>query len=70
MPSMASDGGTQIVVKEYKSPSDIKVFHESWKESVNFNRYMPSLESLENLKNRSRTITQLSLRRTIKLAVL
>ena len=42
--------GTQIVVKEYKSPSDIKVFHESWKESVNFNRYVPSLESLENLK--------------------
>lgn len=42
--------GEGLKVKEYKSPSDIKVFHEAWKESVNFNRYVPSLKSLENLK--------------------
>lgn len=42
--------GERLEVKEYKSPSDIKIFHEAWKKSVNFNRYVPSLDSLLKIK--------------------
>lgn len=42
--------GEGLIIKEYKSPSDIKIFHNAWKKSVNFNRYVPSLDSLLKIK--------------------
>lgn len=42
--------GEGLVIKEYSTPSEIKKFHEAWKKSVNFKRYVPSLESLIELK--------------------
>lgn len=42
--------GEGIETKECSTPSDIKKFHNAWKMSVNFNRYVPSLESLLKLK--------------------
>lgn len=43
--------GEGIKILEYSSDSDIKIFRESWKKSVKFDRYVPSLVSLINLKN-------------------
>lgn len=42
--------GDKQKIIEYSSPSEIKYFHNAWKKSVSFNRYVPSLQSLENLK--------------------
>lgn len=42
--------GEEQKVVEYSTPSEIEIFHDEWKKSVNFNRYVPSLESLLNLK--------------------
>lgn len=42
--------GEAFVIKEYSSPKNIKLFHTAWKKSVRFNRFVPSLESLLNLR--------------------
>lgn len=42
--------GEESKIFEYNSPDEIKLFHRVWKKSVNFNRYVPSLQSLLNLK--------------------
>ena len=42
--------GEKQKIKECSSSKEIKVFRESWKKSVNFNRYVPSLQSLLSLK--------------------
>lgn len=42
--------GEGLVIKEYSTPAEIKKFHEAWKKSVNFKRYVPSLESLIELR--------------------
>ncbi len=38
--------GEGLIVKDYSTPEKIVIFHKAWKKSVNFNRYVPSLESL------------------------
>src|SRR3989344_5041755 len=38
-------------IKEYSSPSDIRTWQKAWKKSVKFNRYVPSSESLINLRS-------------------
>ena len=42
--------GDEIVTKSYSSPSDVKKFRDAWKKSVNFDRYVPSLQTLLNLR--------------------
>ncbi|HTK03402.1 MAG TPA: hypothetical protein VL401_01375 [Alphaproteobacteria bacterium] len=42
--------GSEIFTKEYSSPKEIEIFQNAWKKSVNFSRYVPSVESLLNLK--------------------
>ncbi|MFZ3301424.1 MAG: hypothetical protein WA152_01770 [Microgenomates group bacterium] len=42
--------GEGLVTKEYSTPAEIKKFHEAWKKSVNFKRYVPSLENLLKLR--------------------
>ena len=42
--------GEGLIIKEYSSPKEIELFHTAWKKSVNFNRYVPSLQSLLNIK--------------------
>lgn len=42
--------GEGIETRDCSTPSDIKKFHNAWKMSVNFNRYVPSLDSLIKLK--------------------
>jgi len=42
-------GDKQRIV-EYFSPNELEKFHNAWKKSVNFNRYVPSLESLLKIK--------------------
>ena len=42
--------GEGLKITEYNSPKEIEIFHNSWKKSVNFNRYVPSLQTLLNLK--------------------
>ena len=42
--------GEGYKTKEYSTPTQIKIFHEEWKKSVNFKRYVPSLQSLLELK--------------------
>ena len=42
--------GEGIKIVEYSTPDQLQKFHEAWKKSVNFNRYVPSLESLLKLK--------------------
>ena len=37
-------------IKAYSSPKQLEIFHNAWKKSVNFNRYVPSLNSLLNLR--------------------
>lgn len=44
--------GEGLKIQECSSPKDIKNFHIAWKNSVNFKRYVPSVESLLKL-NRS-----------------
>lgn len=42
--------GEDLKIKEYSSLKEIEIFHDAWKKSVNFNRYVPSLKTLLNLK--------------------
>lgn len=42
--------GEAINVNEYSTPSDLKIFREAWKNSVNFQRYVPPLEHLIKLR--------------------
>jgi lipid II:glycine glycyltransferase (peptidoglycan interpeptide bridge formation enzyme) len=42
--------GESFTAKEYSTPNEIKIFREAWKNSVNYNRYVPSLASLLNLR--------------------
>lgn len=42
--------GSALRVKEYSSSKDLKIFHNAWKKSVNFGRFVPSLKTLLNLK--------------------
>lgn len=42
--------GDEIVIRDYSSPSDVKIFRDAWKNSVKFTRYVPSLKSLLNLR--------------------
>lgn len=42
--------GEGLVTKVYSTPTDIKKFHGAWRNSVKFKRYVPSLESLLELK--------------------
>lgn len=42
--------GEGFPVKEYSSPSELKTFREAWKKSVNLKRYVPSLQTLLNLR--------------------
>lgn len=42
--------GSTLRVKEYSSSKDLKIFHNAWKKSVKFDRYVPSLKSLLSLK--------------------
>jgi len=41
--------GERFRIKSYSTPNEIKNWREAWKKSVNFNRYVPSAESLINL---------------------
>lgn len=43
--------GETITKKRYSSLSDLKKFHDAWRKSVNFTRFVPSLESLINLRS-------------------
>lgn len=42
--------GEGQVIKAYETPEQIKVWHDAWKNSVNYKRYVPSLEALLNIK--------------------
>jgi lipid II:glycine glycyltransferase (peptidoglycan interpeptide bridge formation enzyme) len=42
--------GDKTKIVEYSTPKEIENFHYKWKKSANFNRYVPSLKSLLNLK--------------------
>ncbi len=42
--------GESVVIKECSTADEIRLFYNAWKKSVNFNRYVPSLRSLLNLK--------------------
>ena len=42
--------GEGINTKECSTPDEIEKFYVAWKKSVNFNRYVPSLDSLLKLK--------------------
>lgn len=44
--------GEGLEIKKCSTPDEIKSFHNAWKKSANFNRYVPSIETLVNL-NRS-----------------
>lgn len=43
--------GSTLRIKEYSSSNDLKIFHNAWKKSVNFGRYVPNLQTLKNLKS-------------------
>lgn len=42
--------GEDQKIEKHSSPKEIEIFHKAWKESVNFNRYIPSLKSLINFR--------------------
>ncbi|KKP47629.1 MAG: Methicillin resistance protein [Candidatus Woesebacteria bacterium GW2011_GWA1_33_30] len=42
--------GDKLKIVEYSTPKEIEKFYKAWKKSVSFNRYVPNLESLINLK--------------------
>lgn len=46
----ATKGREVFNIKQYSTPDEIKKFHEAWKKSVNFSRYVPSLKSLLSLR--------------------
>ena len=42
--------GSDLIIKSYSTPDEIKIWREAWKKSVKFNRYVPPLEQLFNLR--------------------
>lgn len=42
--------GEDIKIKELSSPAEIKIFYKAWKNSVNFNRYVPDIDNLLSIK--------------------
>jgi lipid II:glycine glycyltransferase (peptidoglycan interpeptide bridge formation enzyme) len=42
--------GEHIPIKKYLTPTDITIFREAWKKSVNFRRFVPPAEQLINLR--------------------
>jgi lipid II:glycine glycyltransferase (peptidoglycan interpeptide bridge formation enzyme) len=44
------EGGRGTTTKTYSSPSDIEKWREAWKDSVKYNRYVPSVRQLLNLR--------------------
>lgn len=42
--------GSRATIKEYTTPSEILIFREAWRKSVNFKRYVPSADQLINLR--------------------
>ncbi len=42
--------GDRYFIKECSTPNDIREWRESWKNSVKFNRYVPPVEQLLNLR--------------------
>ncbi len=42
--------GEKQKIKEHSTPQEIKIFHDAWKRSAKFNRYVPSLKTFLNLK--------------------
>jgi lipid II:glycine glycyltransferase (peptidoglycan interpeptide bridge formation enzyme) len=42
--------GEKVKTKECSTPNEIKEWHKEWKKSVKFDRYVPTLESLLNLR--------------------
>lgn len=42
--------GEAIPMRAYSSPSDVKIFREGWKNSVKFDRYVPTTDQLIKLK--------------------
>lgn len=42
--------GSSVEIKEYSTPYEIKKWHAAWKNSVNYTRYVPTLETLLKIK--------------------
>lgn len=42
--------GRRTIIKGYSTPKQLGKFHKTWKKSVNFGRFVPSLQSLINLR--------------------
>jgi len=42
--------GEALKIKSYSTPDEIKKWREAWKNSVKFDRYVPSVEQLINLR--------------------
>lgn len=42
--------GEKFSIKEYSSPSEIKLFREAWKKSVSFRRFVPPTDQLIDLR--------------------
>ncbi len=42
--------GEAILIKEYSTPDEIKIFQEGWKRCVNSKRFVPSVDHLINLR--------------------
>ena len=42
--------GENITIREYSSPKEIEIWHTAWKRSVNFMRFVPSLDDLLKFK--------------------
>jgi len=42
--------GEGQIIKEYKTPDEIKTWHKAWKKSVSYKRYVPSVRTLLNIK--------------------
>ncbi len=42
--------GETLIIKEYSTPNEIKIFREAWKKCVKLNRFVPGVEQLINLR--------------------
>jgi lipid II:glycine glycyltransferase (peptidoglycan interpeptide bridge formation enzyme) len=42
--------GSGQTIKSYSTPDEIKIWRKAWKKSVSFNRYVPSVQQLINLR--------------------
>lgn len=42
--------GENTLIKEYSTPQELEIFQKAWTKSVNFSRYVPSIETLINLR--------------------